>query len=52
MMVHQRLKKINELGDDVKVWWQQPEIQEAKNEWVNIFARTSENWKAEIGFVL
>ena len=40
-------KKVNEIWDDVQGWWQQSEIQSAKNEFCYQFARTSKNWRKE-----
>jgi len=39
--------KMNEIYHDTKTWWQQPEIQEAKNKFCSRFARTSKNWMKE-----
>lgn len=39
--------KVNEIWDDVQGWWQQQEVQEAKNEFCWQFARTSKNWRKE-----
>ena len=40
-------QKVNEIWDDVQEWWQQPEIQKAKDEFCYQFARTSKNWRKE-----
>lgn len=39
--------KTNEICHDPISWWQQPEIQEAKNRFCYQFARTSDNWLEE-----
>jgi putative transferase (TIGR04331 family) len=39
--------KVNEIYQDPIAWWQQPEIQEAKNEFCHQFARVSDNWLSE-----
>jgi len=39
--------KVNRIWDDVQGWWQQPEVQKAKNEFCHQFARTSKNWRKE-----
>ena len=44
--------KVSEIWDNVQGWWQQPEVQKAKNEFCHQFARTSKNWRKEwIGFL-
>jgi putative transferase (TIGR04331 family) len=40
-------KKVNEIWHDVQGWWQQPEVQNAKDEFCHQFARTSKNWRKE-----
>ena len=40
-------KKVNEIAEDPKLWWEQDEIQAAKNSFCNQFARTSNNWLQE-----
>jgi putative transferase (TIGR04331 family) len=40
-------KKVNEISHDPLSWWQQPEIQEAKDQFCSQFARTSDNWLKE-----
>lgn len=37
-------KKVNEIYEDPMSWWQQTDIQEAKNEFCYQFANTSSNW--------
>lgn len=39
--------KVNEIWNNVQEWWQQPEIQSARNEFCYQFARTSKNWRKE-----
>lgn len=39
--------KVNEIYQDPIAWWQQPEIQNAKDNFCNQFAKTSENWMDE-----
>lgn len=39
--------KVNEICDNPISWWQQPEIQAAKNKFNHQFARTSGNWLKE-----
>lgn len=39
--------KVNEIYKDPYAWWNQAEIQEAKDEFCRQFARTSENWLKE-----
>lgn len=39
--------KVNEISNDPTVWWQQTEIQAAKDEFCFQFARTSSNWLKE-----
>jgi len=38
-------KKVNEIWDDVKCWWNQAEIQEATKDWVRQYAKTSKHWR-------
>ena len=38
---------VNEIYRDPMSWWLQPEIQEAKNQFCNRFARTSDKWLQE-----
>lgn len=40
-------KKVNEIYNDPLSWWQNPEVQKAKDEFCNQFARTSKNWRKE-----
>ena len=40
-------EKVNEIWGDVQGWWQQPEVQKAKDEFCYQFARTSKNWRKE-----
>jgi putative transferase (TIGR04331 family) len=40
-------KLVNEIYDDPLSWWQQPEVQKAKDEFCLQFARTSKNWRKE-----
>ncbi|MBN1385103.1 MAG: hypothetical protein JW983_09510 [Elusimicrobia bacterium] len=37
-------KKVNEICEDTISWWQQPEIQTAKNQFCHQFAYTSDDW--------
>ena len=39
--------KVNEISHDSAAWWNQPEIQRAKDEFSFRFARTSDNWLNE-----
>jgi len=39
--------KVNEISDDPISWWDQTEIQEAKDQFCFQFARTSDNWLRE-----
>ncbi len=39
--------KVNEVARDPVSWWQQPEIQRAKDQFCSKFARTSDNWLTE-----
>ena len=45
-------EKLNEIYDDPLTWWQQPEIQTAKDVFCQEFALTSDNsleeWKVEL----
>ena len=36
--------KVNEIYEDPESWWQRPEIQNAKNDFCQQFAYSSENW--------
>ena len=40
-------KKVNEIAEDPRSWWEQDDIQAAKNLFCNQFARTSNNWLQE-----
>lgn len=40
-------KKVNDIYDDSVSWWQQPEIQEARNAFCSRFALTSDDWIAD-----
>ena len=40
-------KKVNEIAEDPRSWWEQDDIQAAKNSFSNQFARTSNNWLQE-----
>ena len=40
-------KKVNEIYNDPQSWWDQSEVQEAKDEFCHQFARTSDNWFKE-----
>lgn len=37
-------KKVNEICDDPISWWQQPQIQQAKDKFCHQFAHTSNDW--------
>lgn len=39
--------KVNEISDNPTAWWQQTEIQAAKDEFCFHFARTSNSWLKE-----
>lgn len=39
--------KVNEIYQDPMAWWQQPAIQNVRDEFCNQFAKTSENWMNE-----
>jgi putative transferase (TIGR04331 family) len=39
--------KVNEIYQDPKAWWQQPEIQNTKNNFCDQFAKTSDDWMKE-----
>lgn len=39
--------KVNEIYKDPYSWWNQSEVQEAKNQFCHYFARTSNNWRKE-----
>lgn len=39
--------KVNEIYEDPITWWNQPAVQEAKNQFCKQFARTSESWLKE-----
>jgi putative transferase (TIGR04331 family) len=39
--------KLNEVCQDTRKWWTSPEVQTARNDFCNQFARTSDNWLAE-----
>jgi putative transferase (TIGR04331 family) len=43
----QAANKVNDIVQDPIAWWEQPEIQEAKNQFCHQFARTSDNWLEE-----
>lgn len=38
-------KKVNEIYEDIDGWWNQPEVQKAKDEFAYMYARTDKNWK-------
>ena len=40
-------RHLNKIGDHVKEWWQQEELQEVREEFCYNYARTSENWHEE-----
>jgi len=40
-------QKVNEIWYDVQSWWQQTEVQNAKNEFCLQFARTNKHWRKE-----
>ena len=40
-------KKVNEIYNNPQSWWDQLEVQEAKDEFCNQFAQTSDNWLKE-----
>ena len=40
-------RRVNEICDDPVSWWQQSEIQEAKDQFCHQFAQTSDNWQKE-----
>lgn len=39
--------KVNEIADDPTSWWQQAEVQTAKDQFCQQFARTSDDWLGE-----
>jgi len=40
-------EKVNEIADDPVLWWKQPKIQEAKDQYCFQFCRSSDNWLKE-----
>ncbi|HAZ03487.1 MAG: hypothetical protein A2W90_16660 [Bacteroidetes bacterium GWF2_42_66] len=37
-------RKVNEICNNVDGWWQQPSVQKARKDWVDIYARSDKNW--------
>ena len=40
-------RKVDEIWEDVMGWWEQVEVQKAREEWVWRYARKSKNWRRE-----
>lgn len=40
-------EQVNKIWEDVQGWWQQPEVQKAKDEYCWQFARTNKEWRKE-----
>lgn len=40
-------EKVNEIWENPTKWWNQPEVQKAKDEFCYMYARTSSNWREE-----